>query len=180
MKPLFQFTKTSMAGNKKHEIIRVAQENLYMLKRLNEKTSVYNVNKWNRDYETSQYYKRSHCLYPSIDFYKTQRYGSFGNMFNGFSKNSSKRDFSKTYYSQKNSFSNLGSVSKKRKRFEEFNYRDLKLGNNNKSDKNEKDEKIFKKIDEIDNPEGQQDAENIKQENNNEIKKDEEENLKNI
>ena len=93
MKPIFQYTKATMAGNKKHEIIRVAQENLYMLKRLNERTSVYNVNKWNKDYEASQYYKRTHCKYPSIDFYKTQRYGSLGNMFTGVSKKSTKKNF---------------------------------------------------------------------------------------
>ena len=58
MKPIFQYTKQTMAGNKKHEIIKVAQENLYMLKRLNERTSFYNVDKWNKDYEASQYYKK--------------------------------------------------------------------------------------------------------------------------
>ena len=86
---------------KKNEIIRVAQENLYMLKRLNEKTSAYNVDKWKKDYEASQYYKRSHCQYPSIDFYKTQKCNSFGNMFTGISKNSTKNDFyTKTQYSK--------------------------------------------------------------------------------
>lgn len=64
-----------------------------MLKRLNEKTSCYSVDKWFRDYEASQYYKRNHCQYPSIDFYKTQRYNSFGNMFQNVSKNSTKKNF---------------------------------------------------------------------------------------
>ena len=119
-----------MAATKKHEIIRVAQENLYMLKRLNEKTSAYNVDKWKKDYEASQYYKRSHCQYPSIDFYKTQKCNSFGNMFTGISKNSTKNDFyTKTQYS-KYSYSNTnnkGNTNKKRKRFEDFSYRDLQL-----------------------------------------------------
>ena len=35
LKPIFQYRQNTMGGNKKHEIIRVAQENLYMLKRLN-------------------------------------------------------------------------------------------------------------------------------------------------
>ena len=64
-----------MGGNKKREIIKVAQENLFMLKRLNERTSFYNVDKWNKDYETSQIYKKNHCMYTPIDFNKTQRYG---------------------------------------------------------------------------------------------------------
>ena len=38
-----------------------------MLKRINERSSFYNVAKWERDYEKSQYYKRNHCVYPSID-----------------------------------------------------------------------------------------------------------------
>ena len=40
LKPIFQYRQNTMGGNKKHEIIRVAQENLYMLKRLNERTSI--------------------------------------------------------------------------------------------------------------------------------------------
>ncbi len=59
-----------MGGNKKREIIKVAQENLFMLKRLNERTSFYNVDKWNKDYETSQIYKKNHCMYTPIDFNK--------------------------------------------------------------------------------------------------------------
>ena len=82
-----------MAGYKKHEIIKVAQENLFMLKRLNERTSFYNVDKWKKDYEVSQYYKRSHCQYPSIDFYKTQKYESLynNNVLTEFPKSSSRK-----------------------------------------------------------------------------------------
>ena len=135
-KPIFQYSKTTMAGNKKHEIIRVAQENLYMLKRLNEKTSVYNVDKWKKDYEASQYYKRSHCQYPSIDFYKTQRCGSFGNVFGNVSKNNTKKNFySKTQYSNNfNNIINTGNQTRKRKRFEDFSYRDLKIGQRSNSE----------------------------------------------
>ena len=155
-KPIFQYTKTAMAGNKKHEIIKVAQENLYMLKRLNERTSVYNVDKWNRDYEASQYYKRSHCQYPSIDFYKTQKCSSFGNMLNnGRKNNNSKNNFySKTQYS-KNGFNytnNITNKSKKRKKFEDFSYRDLQIGKRSKSEFGDKEEQQFKKLNEIETP----------------------------
>ena len=154
-KPIFQYAKTTMAGNKKHEIIKVAQENLYMLKRLNERTSVYNVDKWNRDYEASQYYKRSHCQYPSIDFYKTQRCSSFGNMLNNAPKNNTKNNFySKTQYS-KNGFNytnNTTNKSKKRKKFEDFSYRDLQIGKRSKSEFGDKEEQQFKKLNEIETP----------------------------
>ena len=179
MKPIFQFTKTTMAGNKKHEIIRVAQENLYMLKRLNERTSVYNVDKWNRDYEASQYYKRNHCQYPSIDFYKTQRSGSFGNIFSNISKNSTKRDFfSKTHYSNGNSFGKSGSTIKKKKRFEEFSYRDLLDTKKINSAKKEKSPQ-FKKISDIDTVQEkkeEQKKENYADNQNEKIKEEEKNN----
>ena len=183
MKPIFQYTKTTMAGNKKHEIIRVAQENLYMLKRLNERTSCYNVDKWNKDYEASQYYKRNHCQYPSIDFYKTQRCGSFGNAFTGISKNSTKREFYKTHYSNKNSFNNTGGLNttgKRKKRFEDFSYRDLQMVKRSKSDVGDKDEKTyeFKKISEVGDSNQQQIQKNEDEKQNNvfENQKEEEKN----
>ena len=85
-----------MAGNKKKEIITIAQENLHMLKRLTEKTSQYNFQRWEKEYERAQYYKRTHCIYPSIDFYKTQRADSFGNKFYNPIKGSN--FYSKTMY----------------------------------------------------------------------------------
>ena len=75
LKPNLDFKNTNglNSGTKKLEIIRVAQENQHMLKRINERGSYYNTSKWEKDYERAQYYKRNHCIYPSIDFYKTQR-----------------------------------------------------------------------------------------------------------
>ena len=52
----------------------MAQENLHMFKRLKEKTSYYDFEKYDKEYEQAQYYKRSHCSYlPSIDFNKHKR-----------------------------------------------------------------------------------------------------------
>ena len=181
-KPIFQYTKTAMAGNKKHEIIRVAQENLYMLKRLSEKTSVYNVDKWNKDYQASQYYKRSHCQYPSIDFYKTQRCGSFGNVFNNVSKNETKKNFySKTQYSKNftNNTGGAGNSGRKRKKFEEFSYRDLQIGKRSNSENGDKyGQQQFKKLSEIESPqeldkEQEQQEEKNKEDNNFENKNEE-------
>ena len=180
LKPIFQYRPNTMGGNKKHEIIRVAQENLYMLKRLNERTSFYNVEKWNKDYEISQYYKRNHCLYAPIDFNKTQRLGGYPSNF-GYAgvqtqKNYStrKKFFSKTHYptktiediseNRRNTNSN-----KKRKRFEDFNYRDLLMDEKNKNE----EEKVFKKISEMENNEQEAKNENNNENNNNEDKKEE-------
>jgi len=173
MKPIFQSTKQSLYGNKKYDIIRVAQENLFMLKRLSERTSFYNVEKWNQDYEASQYYKKNHCLHPPIDFNKTQKYGS------GKWSSTRKKFFSKTHYASMGDLDAKNKVSKmslkKKKRFEDYNYRDLNLGQQNKSDlenKGEnKEEKEFKKISEIDDVEKEKKEEinNNNNENKNEM-----------
>ena len=173
MKPIFQSTKQSLYGNKKYDIIRVAQENLFMLKRLSERTSFYNVEKWNQDYEASQYYKKNHCLHPPIDFNKTQKYGS------GKWSSTRKKFFSKTHYASMGDLDAKNKVSKmslkKKKRFEDYNYRDLNLGQQNKSDlenKGEnKEEKEFKKISEIDDVEKEK-KEEINNNNENENKKE--------
>ena len=185
LKPIFQYRQNTMGGNKKHEIIRVAQENLYMLKRLNERTSFYNVEKWNKDYEISQYYKRNHCLYAPIDFNKTQRLGGYSNNFkyagvqthNNYTTR--KKFFSKTHYSGKimedlPDIKRLTNSTRKRKRFEDFNYRDLQMDDKKKDE----EEKVFKKISDMENTE--QEAKNEKEEktendnNNNDNNNDEE------
>ena len=179
MKPIFQSTKQSLYGNKKYDIIRVAQENLFMLKRLSERTSFYNVEKWNQDYEASQYYKKNHCLHPPIDFNKTQKYGS------GKWSSTRKKFFSKTHYASMGDLDAKNKVSKmslkKKKRFEDYNYRDLNLGQQNKSDlenKGEnKEEKEFKKISEIDDVEKEKKGE-INNNNENENKKEMDDNNK--
>ena len=171
LKPIFQYRQNTMGGNKKHEIIRVAQENLYMLKRLNERTSFYNVEKWNKDYEISQYYKRNHCLYAPIDFNKTQRLGGYSNNFkyagvqthNNFTTR--KKFFSKTHYSGKimedlPDIKRLTNSTRKRKRFEDFNYRDLQMDDKKKDE----EEKVFKKISDMENTE--QEPKNEKEEKN--------------
>jgi hypothetical protein len=175
MKPIFQSTKQSLYGNKKNDIIRVAQENLFMLKRLSERTSFYNVEKWNQDYEASQYYKKNHCLHPPIDFNKTQKYGS------GKWSSARKKFFSKTHYASMGDLDAKNKVSKmslkKKKRFEDYNYRDLNLGEQNKSDLqnkgDNKEEKEFKKISEIDDAEKEKKEEKINiNENGNQAKID--------
>ena len=186
LKPIFQYTKNTMGGNKKHEIIKVAQENLYMLKRLNERTSFYNVEKWNKDYEISQYYKKTHCLYSPIDFNKTQRLGNFPNTW-GLETNPNQKNMTtrKKFFSQTNykanttcntpDYKRFANSNKKRKKFEDFNYRDLQFDDeqDNKDKNNKKEgEKQFKKISEIDNAEPEQNQEQPKEKENEEKKED--------
>ena len=165
MRPIYQSAKQSLPGIKKNEIIKVAQENLYMLKRLSEKTSYYDVEKMNRDYEASQYYKKNHCLHPPINFNKTQKIGKDKW---GFIR---KKFYSKTHYASMGQLdtpcTKMKISLKKKKKFDEYNYRDLNLVENNKSNEDIKNEKQFKKIAEIENVEKEE-------------KKEDKENKKNI
>ena len=129
MKPLFQYSKIAMPSNKKQEIMRVAQENLHMLKRLSERTSVYNVDRWNRDYSLSQYYKKNLCQYQSIDFNKTQRKDSYINVFAAMQNKKMKKAYSKTHYS-----GIINNNSKIKKKFEDFSYKDLQIIGKSKSE----------------------------------------------
>ena len=171
--------------------MRVAQENLYMLKRLNEKTSFYNVDKLNRDYEMAQYYKKNHCLYSPIDFSKANKFLS-GSII----KLTKKKFFNKTHYASTGKLeyippitSNIPKSTRRRKKFEDFNYRDLNLDEKQRSEILENKEKQFKKISEIDTEEKkeQEEQENNEVDNNNienkeenkEEKKEEEDENKN-
>ena len=154
--------------------MRVAQENLYMLKRLNEKTSFYNVDKLNRDYEMAQYYKKNHCLYSPIDFSKANKFLS-GSII----KLTKKKFFNKTHYASTGKLeyippitSNIPKSTRRRKKFEDFNYRDLNLDEKQRSEILENKEKQFKKISEIDTEEKKEneEQENNELDNNNENK----------
>ena len=167
MRPIYQSAKQSLYGNKKNEIMRVAQENLYMLKRLSERTSFYNVEKWNKDYEASQYYKKNHCLHPPINFNQTQKYGN--NKWGIIRK----KFYSKTHYA---SMGDLGMPSKrikislkKKKKFEDYNYRDLNLVENKKTDVKNKNGYQFKKLSEIESVEKEDKMDNNNNNDKNKI-----------
>ena len=52
----------------------IAQENLHMYKRLLDKPPTYDINKLINDYMNNHlYYKKYACRYPSIDFYKEKK-----------------------------------------------------------------------------------------------------------
>lgn len=83
--------KKYIGVTKKNEIIRMTQENQLLLKRLQERGSYYNVAEWVKEYERSQYYKRNHCIFPSIDFYKAPRNDDM-NSSNNNNTNSTRRN----------------------------------------------------------------------------------------
>ena len=67
-KPAFKFKKNQREIYVKNEIKTLAQENLFILKKLLNKNSEYSASKFEKQYQQSQKYKRIICHYPSIDF----------------------------------------------------------------------------------------------------------------
>ena len=146
----------------------MAQENLHMLKRLQEKTSNYDFNKYEKEYNKAQYYKRSLCAFPSIDFYKTKRSTSLaGNSL--YSPYNSQNNYYPTYASK------MLNINSRKKKFEEFNYEDF-ADIRPISKKDKKENKNKEQIKEKN--ENKENKEDLKEENkkNNSSKKDEEKN----
>ena len=67
-KPVFKFKKNQREQYVKNEIKLVAQENLFMLKKLLSKNSEYSASKFEKQYQQAQKYKKNICHYPCIDF----------------------------------------------------------------------------------------------------------------
>lgn len=67
-KPLFAFKQNLFSQTRKWDLFKITQENQHLLKRLNERQSLYNSNKWEKDYDKSQTYKKNICVFPSITF----------------------------------------------------------------------------------------------------------------
>ncbi len=59
-------------GYIKLNIMNLAQQNLYMLKRLYEQKSQYSAKKMEKDYQKFQGYKKIMCKFPEIDFNKSK------------------------------------------------------------------------------------------------------------
>ncbi|MCQ2821408.1 MAG: CFAP97 domain-containing protein [archaeon] len=140
-RPAFSYGKKKnvISSTKKLEIIRVAQENQHLFKRIQERSSFYNRNKWEKDYELAQYYKRNHCVYPCIDFTKTSP-GRF------FGRPSGKRNLA--------FFSHTGYVRKAN--YDRFKY------NTTRTSKNEEDKAKENKEEGSQNEENQKEKELVK------------------
>ena len=76
---LFSFRRNKFKKNDlKLEMLKIAQENLNMYKRLlNCGKSIYSHKQFLKQYKQSQYYKKNSCKYPSIDFHKMQRISNY-------------------------------------------------------------------------------------------------------
>ena len=68
LKPVFRFKKRNREELVKNEIKSLAQENLFILKKILNKNSEYSAKKYEEQYKQSQKYKRILCHYNCIDF----------------------------------------------------------------------------------------------------------------
>ena len=131
--------------------MNIAQENLFMYKRLRDKQSSYDLNKLLKDYTKNQYYKQNACRYPSIDFLKDIKNKSIDSKENKRKNNimtcktennyfpsickTITSNFKSNIYFYKNEkmktcegFENLKikKIKNKKKKFKDFNFKDLK------------------------------------------------------
>ena len=116
----------------KNKIRGIAQENLYMLKRIVDKPPTYDSKKWIKDYNQNQKYKNNICKFPSINFYQK------------YKRKKNEMSMSKSKYSIlnndsiniRNAFPQIKSnsevypnrkyrIKNGKKRFEDFDYRDI-------------------------------------------------------
>ena len=137
-KPLFKFNKDTQHAHKKNEIIKIAQENLFMLKRLREKTSYFNNKKWRDDYLKSQSYKKNRCEFSPIDFTISTKKSRINE------SNIQLTDYARFKFNK--TISGNLRKNKIRKRFEEFDYREFLRDDELKKDKIEEKKEINKPI----------------------------------
>ena len=73
-KPAFEFKKKLKDGGlTKEQKSEIKAMNNYFYKKLNKQTSCYNLEKLNKEFEQSQYFKKNICEFPYIDFRKTKQ-----------------------------------------------------------------------------------------------------------
>lgn len=144
-------------------IMNLAQQNLYMLKRLTEKKSEYSAKKMEEDYKKTQNYKKIMCNFPCINFNKVKR------VFSCDHKNyqNEKKEFLPTL-----NYINDGYLEKMKKKSKDKKQEDNKSEKNKSNDKIEQKYLINKKLEskkiEIKN-ESDKDKENIINISKNEI-----------
>ena len=112
----------------------LAQQNLYMLKRLTEKKSEYSVKKLEENYKKVQNYKKIMCNFPCINF-KPKRGFSSDNKYNIVEKNEMKAFFPTINYLNDGYLKTLEKKSKNDKKKED------KIGKNLFKNKDKNDEK---------------------------------------
>ena len=73
-KPMFEFKeKIKDGGLTREQRLQIEAGNKYYKGKLRRQGSYYSLDKWKKDFEQSQHFKKNICEFPSIDFYKTRQ-----------------------------------------------------------------------------------------------------------
>ena len=73
-KPMFEFKeKIKDGGLTREQRLQIEAGNKYYKGKLSRQGSYYSLDKWKKDFEQSQHFKKNICEFPSIDFYKTRQ-----------------------------------------------------------------------------------------------------------
>ena len=136
----------------KNNIKEIAQENLFMYKRLRDKQPTYDIDKILKEYDKNQYYKQNACKYPSINFFKENKKSNILKKIYSSSIDSKKKQKLSTIFKNKvenfpkinnntittrfstssNTYTDFGFKKRgfkgrKKKKFENFTFNDLKM-----------------------------------------------------
>ncbi len=104
LKPLFKLKKKNREEFVKNEIKSLAQENLFILKKILNKNSEYSAKKYEEQYKQSQKYKKMLCHYNSIDFYTSKSNNEPIVQSCNFCSKKSNQKLPKLSFKQKSSF----------------------------------------------------------------------------
>ena len=125
--PVFELKKNrgflSFNKEKKLEILKI---NKYLKDKINNQNSFYNKDKFKKDYEQSQTFKKNICEFPSINFNKIRNYSpNFSTNRNNFSKKFDSSVISSNALLKELKFKNVDVRSRKIIKFENqknYNY----------------------------------------------------------
>ena len=105
LKPIFKLKKRNREEYVKNEIKSLAQENLFILKKILNKNSEYSAKKYEEQYKQSQKYKKMLCHYNSIDFWTSKNNNEpIVQSCNFCSKKKANQKLPKLSFKQKSSF----------------------------------------------------------------------------
>lgn len=156
------FSKNNKIKNKgkntikvKNNIKEIAQENLFMYKRLRDKQPTYDIEKFLREYDINQMYKQNACKYPCINFYKENQKKNIHSCSINATKRKKMSSICKTefdyfpkinstittnYSTNNNTCEEFGKRRRfykgRRKKFENFTFADLKILKHKKNKSN--------------------------------------------
>ena len=73
LKPLIEnnFNRTPNFSFTPERQLEILNTNTYFFKKIRHQNSVYDLDRWEKDFQKSQYYKKNICTYPCIDFHKS-------------------------------------------------------------------------------------------------------------